>query len=201
MIAATRTRLPREERREHLLDAAADLVVSKGVDGVTMEAIAIEAGVSKGLGYAYFENRNDVLLALLEREMVEHERRVGEAMAAVDSFEAKIRAAVRAWFDTVAARGVLLGRLLEATPLQGDLKAWRADRYRNYEALYARMAEREFGVSRRDGEIAASVLIAGLSGLLDRWIARRDRRRDLEDTFVRLAIGGLRALAPDRERS
>jgi len=47
-------RLPRNERREQLLDVAAGLILEKGTEAVTMEGVAAAAGVSKGLGYAYF---------------------------------------------------------------------------------------------------------------------------------------------------
>jgi hexosaminidase len=40
-----------------------------GIEAVTMESVAARARVSKGLGYAYFDNRNDLLLTLLEREI------------------------------------------------------------------------------------------------------------------------------------
>jgi AcrR family transcriptional regulator len=187
-------RLPGEERREHFLDVARELITEQSVDSVTMEAVAAAAGVSKGLGYAYFTNRGDLLLAVLEREMKELERRVGEALAAGDTFEARIRGAVHAWLDTVSERGGLLNKLLQASPLQKPLRERRAASYRRIEAFYGRMAADEFGIPMEEAVAAAAIMVAGLSGLLERWVVGRDSRKMLEDTFVRLTIGGLKNL-------
>src|SRR5256885_15992285 len=96
-VGARPSRLPGEQRREHFVDVAADLVAEQGVDAVTMEAVAAAAGVSKGLGYAYFTNRGDLLLAVLDREMRLLETRVRNALRAGDTFEDRIRGAVHAW--------------------------------------------------------------------------------------------------------
>src|SRR2546423_13055124 len=112
-VAPRPARLPAEERREHFLDVAADLIVREGIDAVTMEGVAAAAGVSKGLGYAYFSNRNELLLTLLERELKELDRRVLVGVHAADSLEGRIRGALAAWFETVRQRGRLLGTLLQ----------------------------------------------------------------------------------------
>ena len=188
-------RLPGEQRREHFLDVAAELVTEQGVDAVTMEAVAAAAGVSKGLGYAYFTNRGDLLLAVLDREMRLLETRVSDALRAGDTFEDRIRGAVHAWLDTVSERGGLLNTLLQAGQLQRPLKQRRARGYRQVEEFYGRMVAEEFGIPEKEAVAGAAILIAGLSGLLERWIVARDSRRMLEETFVQLTMGGLRQLA------
>ena len=188
-------RLPGEERREHFLDVAAELITLQGVNSVTMESVAAAAGVSKGLGYAYFTNRGDLLLAVLEREMRALESRVGEALATGETFEARIRGAVHAWLDTLSERGGLLDKLLKASQLQKPLRERRAASYRRIEDFYGQMAADEFGIPREQAVAAAAILMAGLSGLLERWIVARDSRRMLEDTFIELTLGGLKRLA------
>src|SRR6266403_6308199 len=64
-------RLPAEQRREHLLDVGAAIILDSGFETLTMESVAERAGVSKGLGYAYFENAEELALALYDREMAE----------------------------------------------------------------------------------------------------------------------------------
>jgi AcrR family transcriptional regulator len=61
-------RLPPEERREQLLDATLSLIVAKGYESVSMEAIARNAGVTKPVVYDLFGSLADLLEALLERE-------------------------------------------------------------------------------------------------------------------------------------
>jgi len=60
--------MPREERREQLLDATLALVAEEGYEGVSMEGIARRAGVTKPVVYDLFGSLADLLEALLERE-------------------------------------------------------------------------------------------------------------------------------------
>ncbi|RAS70955.1 TetR family transcriptional regulator [Lentzea atacamensis] len=60
-------RLPPEQRREQLLDAALSLIPA-GFDTVTMESVAKQAAVTKPVLYDLFANRSSLISALLERE-------------------------------------------------------------------------------------------------------------------------------------
>src|SRR5215470_15509912 len=53
----TRTRLAREERREQIVDAAAEVFQGRNPADVTFEEIADAAGVSRALVYNYFGDR------------------------------------------------------------------------------------------------------------------------------------------------
>jgi AcrR family transcriptional regulator len=193
--AATRpARLPRSERREHLLDVAAQLILDKGIEAVTMEGVAAAAGVSKGLGYAYFANSSTLLRALLEREVTNLNARITEAMAGADDLEDRLRATVHAWFDHIEAHGVLMGRLLEATRNDGPHVEARNAYNRLNEKWWADLAERELGIPNHLGQIATAILLAGLQGVVRRWSECNDSREDLEDVFVRVAMGGMRNL-------
>jgi AcrR family transcriptional regulator len=187
--------MSRADRREHFLDVAAELVLDRGVDAVTMEGVAAAAGVSKGLGYAYFENAADLLVALLQRELSEYERRGAAAIASATDFEGRLRGAVRAWFDMVAERGQLLGTLMQASQVRQALQPNRQENSRRLEEFFGRMAERELGVPTKQAVAAAAILMAGLNGVLERWVVYGDSRKMLEDTFVDLALNGVRGLA------
>lgn len=60
-------RVPREQRREQLLDAALHLAVRDGYDRVNIDAIAREAGVSRPVVYETFGSLDALLHALLDR--------------------------------------------------------------------------------------------------------------------------------------
>ena len=196
--SARPARLPGEERRQPFLQVAADLITDKGVDAVTMESVAAAAGVSKGLGYAYFTNRDDLVLAVLELELAAFDTRIAEAVRnAGDNFEVRVRAAVHEWFDALTERGALLSTLLQASQNRRPLRERRNDTYRRLEEYWGRLAAAEFGVPEPKAVAAAAVLIAGMQGLLDRWVSGKDKRRMLEDTYVEFAIAGLRALTPE----
>lgn len=67
-----------ERRRPQVLDAALKLAAQSNVRGVSMEAVAQELGVTRPVVYACFASREELLLALLERE----ERKLFEGVMA-----------------------------------------------------------------------------------------------------------------------
>jgi AcrR family transcriptional regulator len=60
--------MPPEQRREQLIDAALSVILKEGYRGVSIEAIAREAGVTRPVVYDHFPNLARLLHALVERE-------------------------------------------------------------------------------------------------------------------------------------
>lgn len=56
----------KQERRRQILEAALEAFAEKGFDKTTMAEIARASGVSKGLLYWYFENKQTLFVALIE---------------------------------------------------------------------------------------------------------------------------------------
>lgn len=54
------------ETRSRLLSAAADLFAEHGVDGVSVDAVAVAAGRTSGAVYAHFGSKQGLLVALLD---------------------------------------------------------------------------------------------------------------------------------------
>jgi len=59
-------RLPREERRVQLIDAAAVAFLVRGYDGTSMDDVAHEAGVTRLIVYRIFESKEALYRAVLE---------------------------------------------------------------------------------------------------------------------------------------
>jgi AcrR family transcriptional regulator len=193
-VAARPARLPGSQRREHLLDVAAQLVVDEGIDAVTMEGVASRAGVSKGLGYAYFANRDELLVALYDREMSMLDVRVTRAVEAAASLEDKVRACLVEWFDHLAERGEIVGRLMRAQPVQGPVEERRKKRSRAIETYWTDVELAELDIPRGVARAICSAVLTGAGGLLDSWIGRRLSRRDLTAAYTTFVMGGYRAL-------
>jgi AcrR family transcriptional regulator len=66
-----RERSDAARNREALLAAAARLVEEQGVDAVTMDSVAAEAGVGKGTVFRRFDSREGLMGALLNRSETE----------------------------------------------------------------------------------------------------------------------------------
>jgi TetR/AcrR family transcriptional repressor of uid operon len=64
----------RVERRQQLVDAAWRCVADRGFQTLTVDDVCAEAGVSKGAFYVYFDQKQDLLIALLEDEAAEIDR-------------------------------------------------------------------------------------------------------------------------------
>jgi AcrR family transcriptional regulator len=63
----------RQQTREHLLAAAAEVFAERGFHGATLDEVAAVAGFTKGAVYSNFKNKEDLFLALFkanyDREM------------------------------------------------------------------------------------------------------------------------------------
>lgn len=61
----TRVRLDTDERREQLLRAGVEMLGSRAADGLSIGAVAKAAGVSKGLLYHYFRDKDEFFDAVV----------------------------------------------------------------------------------------------------------------------------------------
>ncbi|MFF5495638.1 TetR/AcrR family transcriptional regulator [Streptomyces aquilus] len=61
-------RVPIEQRREQLLDAALAVIVSDGYDRISIDAIAKRADVARSVVYGAYDNLDALLTALLDRQ-------------------------------------------------------------------------------------------------------------------------------------
>jgi AcrR family transcriptional regulator len=57
-----------DQRREQIVDAALHVIVEQGYEGVSIEAIARTAGITRPVIYDHFRNLGELLQALIERE-------------------------------------------------------------------------------------------------------------------------------------
>jgi AcrR family transcriptional regulator len=69
-------RLPRSETRRRVLDAAARVFARRGLEGASIEEVAAAAGFSKGAVYSNFASKDDLVFALMEREINSRVERV-----------------------------------------------------------------------------------------------------------------------------
>jgi AcrR family transcriptional regulator len=75
--AATRRR---SATRERLLDAARDLLAREGIHGASVEHLCEHAGFTRGAFYSNFSSKDELVLALFEREFADLMKRVDEAV-------------------------------------------------------------------------------------------------------------------------
>src|SRR6202034_428303 len=56
----------RRQTRDHLLEAAAQVLAERGFHGASLDEVAAAAGFTKGAVYSHFKNKEDLFLAVLE---------------------------------------------------------------------------------------------------------------------------------------
>jgi AcrR family transcriptional regulator len=81
-------RLSPEQRREQLLDLVLEIVDTDGVGGVSMDAVARRAGVSRPVVYGHFTDTNHMLRSSLDREERRALAQIADAMPRRDEDDA-----------------------------------------------------------------------------------------------------------------
>lgn len=72
------------ERVERILDAAATLVVEGGVDALSTRGVAAAAEVPVATLYQYFADKDEILLALVDRDVAEMDAQVAADLGALE---------------------------------------------------------------------------------------------------------------------
>lgn len=163
----------KEERRRAVLEAATACLAADGYAATSMRTIAEAAGMTKGALYAYYPNKDAILLAVAERAM---ERQLG-ALEPEPGVSAAARLARlfdgyrRTGDDPEAARAQRA--ILDLWIHTGHLPAVRAaldERYRRYLGTLTeivRGAQAEGAVAAdADAEHVAGLLLAARDGMV-----------------------------------
>ncbi|MGI5456053.1 TetR/AcrR family transcriptional regulator [Streptomyces sp. CA-249302] len=79
-------RVPIEQRREQLLDAALAVIVTDGYDRISIDAIAKRADVARSVVYGAYENLDALLTALLDRQQARAFGRLLETIPGTQEF-------------------------------------------------------------------------------------------------------------------
>ena len=178
-------RMPAEQRREQLLDAAQAIALERGFHAVTIDGVARAAGVTRPVVYGLYEDRGRLLAALMDR---------GEQRALAGL--APVFPAVPGPADDVDPDELLLqGITAYLTAVTADPDTWRLILVPP-EGAPAELGER-VNAQRR-------VLLRALRGLLHWGLTRRGGPAVDADLFARadftLAEGAARLLLEHPER-
>lgn len=110
------------DRRGQVIRAAVKLFSENGYYNTTTQQIAREAGMSAGLIYHYFEEKDDILFMALQQVLDTYEREIPEALIGIEHPVDRLCMAIFAYCRVV-------NRLREATVLTyRSTKSLRADR-------------------------------------------------------------------------
>src|SRR5262245_44364936 len=185
--------------RDQVLAAAKRVFLARGYEGATLDAIAQEAGFSKGVVYSQFESKADLFLALLERRIDERAAQ-NEAIAKRLSGADAVAAIFRAGNEDGASEvewGLLLLEFRLHAARSPQLNRRYAEAHRRTIGGVASVLEQLFAEAgdappETPRQLAALVLALAPGLLLERAAdARAIPRAVAERAFARLV--GLRA--------
>jgi len=80
-MSRVRTRPTRDDTRDKLFEAAARVFEQEGIAGTSIEAIAAEAGFTRGAFYSNFGSKDELIFAMLEDHVEQSIRRNMEILA------------------------------------------------------------------------------------------------------------------------
>ena len=100
-VKPPRTRPTRSEVRNRILDAAAKVFAAEGFAGATIDAIGQAAGFTKGAVYSNFGSKDELFLALLDREFERRGEQIATALETDGNTAAAARELSRSVLDAV----------------------------------------------------------------------------------------------------
>jgi AcrR family transcriptional regulator len=162
---------PKEAVREAILDATDRLLARYGYRKMTVEDIAVEAGIGKGSIYLHFSSKEEVVLSHIDRIVERLKERlvdIGRSnQSAADRLKLMLLTRVLLRFDSIQHYTQSLNDLLAA--LRPGLLARRAEYFKAEARIFADVlkAGRETGeLSFKDELATAHALLQATNGLL-----------------------------------
>jgi len=178
----------RRQRREQLLEACLDVVGQVGPAATTVDAVCRQAGLSKRYFYESFDDRESVLIALVEQVMAN----VRDALQAVvqeapASPDEQMRRLVHATVDTLSAdsRG---GRLWVEANLYPALEQRRSEAYDDFAEVLTRIVLPDHA-DDEEARDAFLLVVAGATELLRRGIREGTPAKTAEMVDVLQRVG------------
>ena len=137
-ISLSRSRSKRStSTHEQIVQAAAELLSTKGYEATSLEEVAVQAGVTKGTVYYHFDSKEALYWAVISPSV---EKRVGAAEAIAAAGESPREALIQILMEqTSGARlsGEKYMYYQEMLPLNDEMRRAIRQRERDYEAVVA----------------------------------------------------------------
>lgn len=188
-------KLPLEERRGRLLDAAAQIIVREGLHAVTIKRVARDVGLTAPRAYHFFPSVDDLLIELARRELQSVRAARLQRIDTATRPAERLRLSTVTYLREVASRGGLL-QVLQAAPAvrKGLRREQRALRSANTEVVAGRFSH-SHGVPEDVARAATTVLTSAVLRT-GRLLARGRLGLELaEDLAAEIVEAGNRRLA------
>ena len=199
-----KTKTEAQKTRQHLLDAALKVFWRDGVTRASLQAIAQEAGVTRGALYWHFKNKEDLFETLFEQQYADFFAAFNDqTLRDNQDVWTHLQHNLTAMFETLATReskhkfcNVMFSKCEQTAGNETITElACRYHRLFQKQIAYALQLSREQGrlPENTDIELAAIYLESSLVGLIKIWIDEPERF-DLIAKSKRVIAANMRVL-------
>lgn len=195
--AQPRTRLATDARREQLLRAGVELLRVRTPDEISVDDVARRAGISRGLLYHYFADKDAFVVAVLEQASDE----LRQALRATSELSGRerIEAAIDAFTEYAEAHAAGFRAVLTGGVTNRNVAALiERTRERDLDAFVAGVAAiTPDPATARGSKVLRAALHAHMhfmEGAIVRWLASREiTREQLRELILRALWGSVAA--------
>jgi AcrR family transcriptional regulator len=194
-MTAARKRLPSEERRATIVEAAGRLFGERGYDSTRLDDIAAAAGVTKPIVYRHFDTKRALYIALLER----HRDDLASFAAMIDAEEGtgdeRLRAVLEVWLTYVEAHSYAWRMLFRDTGGGPEVEAFRLEVHARARAVLVGIIRTlsEVPIPRRELEPVAELMSMGMASVVLWWMENPSVSRGAVLDAIARVWGGLLA--------
>ena len=192
MASPAYSRLDVDERRRQLLDASARIFTERRYDEVSMSEIAAAAGISKGLLYHYFTNKQELFRATIE----DAARELSVSIQPDESLppSKRVPASLDAYLDWIEAHEASYVRLIEDVGSVSEINELVSRVREDTAVLIARQSVK--GDPPRALVTAALGWLWSIDGICLDWLSRRHMAREqVRDLLTATLFGAIAAAA------
>lgn len=192
--AAKPARLPREERRRQLLQAAHEVFVANGYHGAAMDEIAETARVSKPVLYQHFPGKRELYLALLDHHLESLTAMLTAALNSTNDNKLRVHATMDAYYRFISQESQA-HRLVFESDLNNDPDV--SKRLEDFNAQLASAIAAVIADDTKLSEVEATLLgraLAGMAQISARYWLQADNELERDtavDLIYRLAWRGI----------
>lgn len=186
--------MPRPNRWNDVVEAAAKTFLKNGFSATSIEQIANELGMLKGSLYHYIQTKEDLLFAVV-REPAERLLADFESLQAIDlPASSKLRRAARVHALILEEHGIYAAVYLQEIAGKGHYEEWKA-----MDRQYLRCIESIFAAGRTSGEFdsqlderLSALAFIGALNWMTHWLQADGRlpATAIADRFVDLFLAG-----------
>lgn len=186
-------RMPREERRNQLLETAASIVRAEGTDALTLARLAEQAGVTKPIAYDHFGTRAGLLIALYRYFDERQAQAVQTALATqAKSLEDVVKILSAAYVDCVLQAGPEFGAIAAALSASEEMDDFRQALREGYVDQYLAALARFAPLTGPEGRAVLLGVIGAADILSQAATAGRMSRAEAIAALSRIMLGALR---------